>query len=263
MSELRDTRVTATESTGSSKEQEVTIDLLELLYRLIASWKLIVIWAFVGALIAGIYTFAFVTPLYTATSTIYVLSNSDSVINMSDLQIGSALTSDYIKVFDMWEVHEGVISNLGLPYSYSKIKGMLSVTNTSNTRMLDITVTSSSPQEAADISNEYARVVSQFIEETMSTDKPNIMSTALVPANPVSPRKARNIVMGFLLGLMIGVAIVVVRMIIDDKLRTSEDIRKATGLVTLATVPIETSNKRKSVSAKNAKTSTKSSGGKV
>ena len=69
---------------------------------------------------------------------IYVLSRRDSAINMSDLQIGTALTSDYIKVFQMWEVHEAVISNLDLPYSYSKMKSMLSVVNASDTRMLDI-----------------------------------------------------------------------------------------------------------------------------
>ena len=184
MSELREPRQAVAETAEFSSAQEPTFDLLELLYRLIAGWKLIVILAIIGALLAGVYTVALVTPLYRATSTIYVLSNRDSVINMSDLQIGSALTSDYIKVFDMWEVHEGVLSNLGLPYSYSQIKSMLRVSNSNNTRMLDITVTSPSPQEAADIANEYAHVVSQFIEETMSTDKPNIMSTALVPTIP-------------------------------------------------------------------------------
>lgn len=66
--------------------------------------------------------------------------------------------------------------------------------------MLDITVTSPDPQEAADIANEYAQVASQYIADTMATDKPNIMSVALVPSNPVSPNRTRNIMLGFLLG---------------------------------------------------------------
>ena len=92
-----------------------TIDLVELMYRLLGSWKLIVALAIGFAIIAGVYTSFFVTPLYEATSIIYVLSNRDSAINVSDLQLGSELTQDYIKVFHMWEVHEEVISNLGLP----------------------------------------------------------------------------------------------------------------------------------------------------
>ena len=76
-----------------------TIDLVELMYRLLGSWKMLVCLALAFAIAAGAYTIYFVTPMYQATSTIYVLSRRDSAINMSDLQIGTALTSDYIKVF--------------------------------------------------------------------------------------------------------------------------------------------------------------------
>ena len=126
-----------------------TIDLIELMYRLLAKWKLIISLALVLAIVSGVYTVFFVTPMYEATSTIYVLNRSDSAINFSDLQLGTALTRDYIKVFKMWEVHEEVISNLNLPYTYSGMKNMLRVTNDSDTRMLDITITSPDPQEAA------------------------------------------------------------------------------------------------------------------
>lgn len=222
-----------------NNEGEFEIDLIELLYRMLASWKLIAILALAGMLAAFGITYFLVTPLYQAKSTIYVISRSDSVINMSDLQIGTALTQDYIKVFDMWEVHEQVISNLDLPYSYTQMRKNLSVTNTSNTRMLDITVTSANPEEAAAIANEYAKVASDFIAETMSTDKPNIVSVALVPSNPVSPSMVRNVAIGFLAGAVLAAAIVTIRMLLDDKIKTAEDIRRYTGLVNLAIVPKE------------------------
>lgn len=220
-----------------------TIDLVELMYRLLDGWKLIICLAVGFALIAGIYTSFFVTPMYEATSIIYVLSNRDSAINMSDLQLGSELTQDYIKVFQMWEVHEEVISNLDLPYDYSEMRDMLSVVNDADTRMLDINVTSADPQEAADIANEYAQVASQYIADTMATDKPNIMSVALVPSNPVSPSRTRNTLLGFLLGGILAVGIITVHMIMDDKIKTAEEIRRFTGLATLAVVPVEDSEK--------------------
>jgi len=213
------------------------IDLMELFYRLLASWKLIVLLSLIGAVASLAITLFLITPKYRATSTIYVLSRKDSAINMSDLQIGSALTQDYIKVFNMWEVHEQVISELDLPYSYSQIRKMLSITNTSGTRMLDIAVTSPDPKEAAEIANAYARVSSEFIAETMSTDKPNIVSAALVPSNPVSPSKTRNVLLGFMVGFLLAVGIVTVQMLLDDKIKTAEDIRRYTGLTNLAIVP--------------------------
>ena len=243
-----------TPSAVGVKSQEasdvITIDLVDLFYRLIGSWKLIICIALVFALVAGVYTIYFVTPQYRAKSIIYVLS-PDSILNVTSLQLGSALTSDYIKVFDMWEVHDEVLKNLGLNYSYTKIRKMLSVTNSTGTRMLDISVTSPSPKEAADIANEYAKVASNYIQETMSTDKPNIMSVALEPTNPISPNRARNIILGFIIGMLFAAAIVTFRFLMDDKLRTAEDIRQYTGLATLAVVPVEdeemasSENKRK------------------
>ena len=127
---------------------EGTIDLLELFYALLSKWKQLAAATVACALIAAIGVLFFVTPKYQASSTIYVISQKDSDINMSDLQIGTALTNDYIQVFHMWEVQEKVISNLDLPYTYSQLDKMLSVTNASNTRMVEITVTSESAQEA-------------------------------------------------------------------------------------------------------------------
>lgn len=219
-----------------------TIDLVELLYRLLENWKLILCLTLAFAIGAGVYTALFVTPLYEATSTIYVLSDQDSAINFSDLQLGTALTADYIKVFKMWEVHEQVISNLNLPYSYTQIRNMLSVVNDTDTRMLDIIIISPDPAEAAAIANEYAKVASQYIADTMLTDKPTVMSVALTPANPVSPNKTKNIMLGFILGGLLAGGIVVVQMLMDDKYKTAEDIRKYTGLNTLAIVPIDDSD---------------------
>lgn len=227
------------------ESDEETIDLLELLYALLGKWREIAAATVACALIAAIGVLFFVTPKYQASSTIYVISRKDSAINISDLQIGTALTDDYIQVFHMWEVQEKVISNLDLPYTYSQLDGMLSVTNASNTRMLEITVTSESAQEAADIANEYATVVRDYIAKKMATDKPSIMSTALVPTVPVSPNKTKSILLGALLGFVVSAGVIVVITLLDDTYKTTEDIKKYTGLVTMAVIPLEKSDEPK------------------
>ena len=222
----------ASEMPAQQREAQ-TVDLIELLYRPIVGVAIAL------AVMTGLYTVLFVTPTYEATSTIYVLSRKDEALNMSDLQVGAALMSDYIKVFDMWEVNEAVIANLNLPYNREQLKNMRTISNDSGTRMLDITVKSSSAEEAAVIANEYAEVASQYIADNMATDKPSLMSEALVPTNPVAPRKLRNVVLGFMVGFLLAVGAVTVRMLVDDTYKTAEDIRKYTGLATLAVIPIE------------------------
>ena len=75
------------------QQEEDTIDLLELCMGLLDHWKFIAAAAAAGAVLAALYTFLLVTPLYKATSTIYVVSRNDSVLNLSDIQIGSALSA--------------------------------------------------------------------------------------------------------------------------------------------------------------------------
>lgn len=245
MEEKKNTLEKPVPASSEQEGEEMTIDLMELARHLLAHWKWIVATAVIFTLIVGAYTSFMVTPMYKATSTIYVLSRRDSAINMSDLQIGTALTQDYAKVFRIWEVHEKVISNLGLPYSYNYMSSHLSVVNDSGTRMLDISFTSPDPNEAANVANEYAKVSSEFIAETMATDQPSIMSVALIPSSPVSPSLVKNCLMGMIVGVVLSCGVFTVQMLMDDKYKSSDDILKYTGLTTLAMIPAEEEEKRK------------------
>ena len=222
-----------------ASEAETEIDLLELFFRLVESWKLICLTAFAGAVIMGVVSFFFLTPQYEATSKLYILNSSDSAINLSDLQIGSYLTSDYKEVFKTWEVHERVLQNLGLDYTYEELEGLLTIGNPSDTRILYITAKTPDPQLSTDIANEYATVARQYISDMMSTDEPNIISIALKPIKPVSPHKTLNVMIGFMLGAFLMAGIITIRFIMDDKIKTADDITKYIDLPTLAIVPVE------------------------
>jgi len=218
-------------------ENEIEIDLLELVFRLIEKWKMIVAGALAGFLLMFVYSFILATPMYEATSKLYVLSSSDSAINLSDLQIGSYLTSDYMEVFEIWEVHEIVRQNLQITYTNEELEEMLTISNPGDTRILYITVAHEDPQFAAALANEYAAVAKRYISAVMLTDEPSLFSEAQVPDEPVSPRKALNVVLGFMLGAFIVCAVVVVQFLMDDKIKSEEDVRKYVKLNTLAVVP--------------------------
>ncbi len=220
--------------------QEKEIDLIELLYFLLGKFKYILLAAVFGAVLAFLYTLFLVTPQYEAKSELYVTNSADSVLNLSDLQIGSYLASDYIEVFDTWEVKQKVIDNLSLgsEYTYKALGGMVHVVNPSNTRILRITVTSPDPDMAMKIADEYAAVVRDYVSEIMSTEKPNILSSALKPVSPVSPSKTRNTLIGFLLGAVLLGAVFVVQFVMDDKIKSTDDILRYAGLPTLAVIPL-------------------------
>ena len=239
-------RVTADQNNASMQKQnqvrhddtEDSIDLIALFWRLVANLHYILLAALIGALIAFIWVNTSLTPMYKATSKLYIVSNNNAIIQMADLQIGTALISDYREVFATWEVSEMVRSSLNLPYSYSKLQSMLSVTNPNGSRVLYLTVTSSDPQEAADIANAFADSGRQFIMQSMSTNEPNSFSVALVPSVPSSRGKTTYIIMGFLIGTLLAAAVVVTQFLLDDHPKTAEDIAACCGLPTLAVIPV-------------------------
>ena len=236
------------------RDGEMEIDLGELFLRLLDKWYIIVAAALIGTLISGIWTFYFVTPMYEATTKLYILNSTNSAINLSDLQIGSQLAADYPYVFQNWYVHEKVIEELGLSYNYKEIGNMVKVNNPSGTRLLDITVTSPDPKEAQLLANTYAKVGREFISAVMKTEEPTVFQEARVPERPSSPSKTRNLIIGFLLGAFIACAFIVIDFIQDDKVRTADDITKLLGLPTLGVVTMQSGmsgdNSRNSKGAK-------------
>ena len=141
---------------------ETEIDLLELLNVLLSNLRWIIAAVLIGALGAFFYTQYFVVPMYRSTGNLYVVSSQDSVINLSDFQVGNYLASDYEKVVYTWEVLEQTKENLSLPYTQEQMRRMITVNNPQNTRILEITVQSRSPREAALIANELMLVVSNM-----------------------------------------------------------------------------------------------------
>lgn len=231
-------------SDNEKQDEELEIDLWDLVLYLLDRWMILVASALAGAIIAGVVTFCFMTPVYEATSKLYVVSQKDSAINLSDLQIGNYLAKDYQEVFKNWMVHETVIERLDLPYSYKYLMTHLKVTNPADTRMLYITYTSQNPAEAQLIANTYAEVGQAFIASHMDTREPTMFETALLPAEPSSPSMAKNVVLGFALALVLAGGILVVMYLADDKIRTPEDVEKYLRIPVLGTM-IDTNHEDK------------------
>lgn len=214
------------------------IDLIALLYRLLEKAKFIIAAAILGAVIAGVVAVFFTTPTYTATSKLYVLNTSSAAINVADIQIGTYLTKDYSEVFNNWHVHEMVLEELDLPYSYGKLKSGLKVSNPENTRVLALSYTSTDPQEAKLIADTYAQKAREFIATVMDTTMPNIFEEALVPSSPSSRGKKETVIIGFMLGFLLACALFTVQFIVDDRIFNGEDIEKYLGLHVLGIMPV-------------------------
>src|SRR5580693_8034671 len=64
-----------------------------------------------------------------------------------------------------------------------------------------------------------------------------VVDPALAPASPSRPQKARNILLGFLVGLIGGIGLAIFREYLDNTVKSPDDIEELTGLPSLAVVP--------------------------
>ena len=225
------------------ENEEIEIDLLELFYVLRKNIVTIIMAALIGTAVFGAYSFLIAKPVYESTAKLYILSQSTSLTSFADIQISNSLAKDYEEMIFSRPVVMQVAQNLNLDYTYEELKGMLSVNNPSDTRCLNITVHNNDMQEASDIANEFATVAKRQISDIMDTDEPALYESAIVNENPIKPEKLKNMIIGFLLGFIIACGIIIVQYMLNDSLKTEEDIEKFLGLNTLAAIPNEKAQK--------------------
>ena len=91
------------------KDDEITIDLKEIAYVLMEKLHYIVMFLLVGAVVFNMYSYFLIKPTYTSTSRLYVVSaTKDSVVNFSDLSVGTNLTKDYVELLLSYPVLDKV-----------------------------------------------------------------------------------------------------------------------------------------------------------
>lgn len=219
------------------EDDEIEIDLMELFYALKKRILIILAAMVLGAVIAGAYTKLLVTPMYSATSTMLVLTKETTLASLADLQLGSQLTQDYSILLTSRTVMQDVVDNLGLDMSYQQLKSSITINYPENTRIMEITVTNADPELAKEIVDEVADVGSQFIADQMEAVPPKIIEQGEVPAGADSPNTRRNVMLGALAGLVLSAGVVILMTIMDDTIKSEDDIERYLGISTLASIP--------------------------
>lgn len=213
------------------------IDLVELFYALKRKIFLIIAVGLLGGCLFGAYTAFFIEPLYTSTSSILVLSKETTLTSIADLQLGSQLAADYQVLIKSTSVMEDVIDELNLKMSAEQLRGSISITNPSDTRILEITVTNTDGALAKKIADKVVEVASDYIGDKMEVIPPKIIEKGKIPTVQSSPSMSKNVMMGILLGIVLCCGIICVLTIMDDSIKSEDDLEKYLGITVLASVP--------------------------
>lgn len=238
------------------RDDDVEIDLMEILHVFLKKWWLIVIVGILGGALSFLGTKMFITPMYESNAMIYLLSKSNAITSALDIQLGNQITDDFMILATSRPVVETVIEDEKLDLTYEEMVDKITVSNPSNTQILKISVKDANPVVACELANAMAKATQKRVAEVMNTDEPNVVEEAIVTDEPVSPNTLKNTIIGGVVGAFLVMAVLLVNYMIDDRIKTEEDVAKYLELNTLASIP-KMENMRKDQPQKKERKQTK------
>lgn len=221
---------------------EEEIDLKSI-FQMLCDRKIAIIAIILICIVAGfIYTTFFVSPVYQATSTAILTSNSGEEgqvsVTQSEVTLNNSLLSTYQGIATSDSVVSKVISNLGLNISADTLKSQITVTSTTNTQIIKITVENADPSLAAKIANEIRQVFTERVAELYDMQNIKPLDDAKVPTSPSNVNHMKDIIIFAGIGIVLAVAYVFIANLLDNTVKSSSDIEKATGLNVIAEIPV-------------------------
>lgn len=224
---------------------EIEIDLLQLFHALLDKIVMIIAVTVGAALIALLITQFLMTPMYESTASVYVINRQGEggSATSSDVTAATSLTYDFEHMVTSRVILEPTLKRLNLDMTIEQLAKRVTVSNPTNTRILEITVEDESPEMAKRIADTLSDIAAETIVSIMEIEKVNQIDKGLVAEKPSSPSLKKNVAIGGLLGAFLACGFVVLRFLLDDTIKTDEDVEKYLHLSVLGSIPDMENNK--------------------
>jgi len=217
--------------------KEETISLGELFSIVKRSKWLIASLAIIAALIAYLVSSFVISPTYEASTQVLVApKQSEQSIDLGQVQSSINLVNTYRVIIQSPAILEQVQENvIGAP---DTIANLITVNSEQNSQVINIKIQHTNPVLATDIANEISDVFSKEVPELMSVDNVKVLSNASVPVLPVSPNILLNTAIATVIGLMMGVTIAFLKVVLDRRIKTEQDVENILELPVLGSIPV-------------------------
>ena len=207
-------------------------------------WLAILALALAGVVIASIYVL--LAPREYSADT-QLLVSTDTGSNGSDLAQGGTFSQqqarNYSSIANSEIVLTPVIHALDLDTTPDLLARQISASIPLNTSIIAIQVTDSSPSRASAIADavttSLVNTIAQIVPADATGHSPvqvKIIQHASPATKPSSPNAPISILAGFVIGLILGLAIVIIHRRVSSRVRTAEEASAITGAPVLGTL---------------------------
>lgn len=224
-------------------EEFIEIDLLRLFKSVLQKiWAVILSAVIFGATTFG-FTYLLIEPTYEARTLLYVNNSSFSVgntsfnISTSSLSAAQELVNTYIVILKARTSLNEIIEYADIDRSYLELKDMISAAPVNSTEIFEVVVTSTNPAESEKIANAIATLLPKRIAEIVDGSSVRVVDYAIVPTSRSGPSYAKNTFIGIIIGIVISVAIIILRDLFDVFVREEQYLSQTYPYPILAAIP--------------------------
>jgi receptor protein-tyrosine kinase len=190
------------------------------------------------------------TPLYQASTTLFVSTKGGESASASDIYSGTLSSQQrvlsYTKLLTGETLAQRTIDKLHLDMSAKELQEKVKAAAPANTVLIDVSVLDPSPVRARDIadglSDEFVVMVRE-LETPQDGAVPDarvvVEQHASLPTEPVIPETTRNITLGLALGLLLGIGLAFLRDRLDNTIKNQQVLEEITGAGLVATIPLD------------------------
>lgn len=179
-------------------------------------------------------------PEYESTATLYILKQEERENDMNsseDFSLALKVVNDCDYLLKSHSVLDEVIDELGLTIPYEDLNESVSTSNPEDTRILEVTVISDSPQEAKRIVDSVCTVGAEKIEEAMGFKQVNLYELGTLNTDPCNVTSLVSYLLVGIIAAILVYTIFLIAFLVDDRIHTEEDIKRYLGLSILGDIP--------------------------
>lgn len=198
------------------------------------------------ALFAGYKALTF-TPEYESRATLYILKqdgrNSDEYTS-SDFSLALNVVNDCTYLLRSHKVLDEVVQDLDLDVEYENLARRISTSNPDGTRVLEVIVRADTPENARKIVNRVCQVGADAITDAMGFQQVNLYEYGTLNETPCNRTSYKTYgFIGFGAAILAYAAYLLV-FLLNDRIRTEEDVHEYFGLSVLGEIPNASSKSR-------------------
>lgn len=207
-----------------------TLNLLEIRKIVKKNIVLLITLPLLFLIISIIVTNYFIDNKYVAKTQLLVYEKQSQPLNFNnkvqEIQSNLQLVNTYSEIVKSPRILEKVAKDSNVSYEADALAKMLTVTNQTDTQILNIAIQSKDAKEAELIANNVAKTFQKEIPKIMDVNNVSILSNSNNTAIQVSPKLLINTTIGLTSGIMLAIIIVIIRQITDKRIKNEADVKE-------------------------------------